>query len=904
MKARLGKAWIERNLSPERRWVLYFVAPFLFVVLVFTVLIRTSDPANVGYFQNASSFVVLSVNPYVVSSFPPPPNYFFFLLPQFWAYEAQWVVYDTTAVLKVYAAVATLLLGGLLYKITYRYTGSVSRSQAAVLAALGSPFLFFVSFVVVEQDVIGMVFAVAGLYFLIPSTTSERLSKTDLALGSGLLVYATFLYYFPVIVIWSLLVFSKTWQKATGFTVSVACWTVFFYLAYAFGGFWQFFTNLSGTLQPTNLVPVYSILNLATQGFNGPFTPLATELSFWMLVSCVACVLILPIALRFTERSVLLSVATTMALPFLLTKIYNMDEIVWVLPFATLLLATRIQDKHVRFWLLMSQCWLLPPFILLNMWVAPGYGAGTGVFYFTYLQFHDSTAIYTLFPQYFVLSKLLDLATFLSLSGMCIAMFWLSRTRPNPLLPKVSQLGPADTRTLEGDGERERDVDPARVGRSPSLWNPSRAGLRSGIRKLSRSLSFYAVLALVVLAAFATAPIGRTAQITYSGTDPFPLGLFSGNPIQNASLTYSFSGNEEVLQISNGTGPAGPFPVSFARNLSGQSLAATFDMSVPHLRNATFVDPVANFGSTTVVYVGQVVLPGDLVTINPSREENVTSYSASVPIARGQPIGLWNLAGSSMRQYVINLSDFQFDTLGLFFSPTAVTYAENFLFYDQLPNENQELFIRGSTLYFAVQVPGQPWVLYPESTPNGPYSWHSLLLNIQPTQLVFYLDGRVVHTTPLTTNPVMQLNVGVVLPSSFYYRSYAFTGIASSLLEFPSKQLSYSSAIDVGQANAIGGTNLSMVGEDSGNWSVSYSGRTLALEGNVGTYTGVSGTPLFSFGRYSTQSPELNVQILSLTLMSTGSNDILARVIVLSIGSPVALTVIGLDRSIPRWRRR
>lgn len=905
MKASTWRAWSKRILSRDRRWVICVVGPFLLLALVFTFLIRTSDPANVSTFQYASSFLVLSLNPYNALQFPPPPNYFSFLLPSFWAYETHWQVYDTTTVLKLYSIVATLLLGGLVYKIAFRYTNSGSKSQAAFLAILASPFLFYVSFMEAGQDVIGLVFAVAGLYYLIPLTNSKRLSTTDLVLGSGLLVYGMFLYYFPLIVIWSLFVFSKNRKKAIFFGVSVAAWTCFFYLAYAYGGLWQFLPNISGATQATKLVPVYSILNLATPGLNSPwtaFTPFTAELSLCMLICCLVSVLILPVLLRYAKRSILLSLATTMALPFLFAKIYNGDEMVWVLPFVALFLVTRLQEKRIGLWLLVSQCWLLPQIFVLNMWIAPGYGAGTGVFYFTYLQFHNPTVVYTLFPQPYALSKLLDLTTFLSLSWMVVVMIWLSQTRPSVRPLEVWNLSsrpvpnPNDSTRLQG-----ADVHGWRR-QSGSGQNPSQPILLRSVRSLSRSLSFYAVLVLVGLSAIAVVPVAHNAQISYSGTDSFPLGLFRINPIQNPSLTYSFSENGVVLEISNGTGPAGPFPASFDRNLSGQTLTASFEMSVPNLMNATFVDPVAHLGSAVVNYVGRALLPTNASPINPFREENVTGYTAAVPITRSPPIGLWNLSGYSIQQYSINLSEFQFDSLAMFFNPTPVSYGQNLLFYSQLSNESQELFILGGTLYFGVQSLGMPWTYYPESTPDGPFSWHSFLFNVQPTQLTFEIDGRIIHVTPTTPNSSMQLDVGAFLPGSHFYHRYAFTGVSSELLSVPTAQIGYSPAIEVGQANVSGETDLRVISMDSGNWSVAYSGQALTLGGNTGVNSGGSNGSLFSFGRYSSESPALNVQIHNLTLASTESDGILERVVVISIGSPIVLFIMWIDRSTHRAR--
>jgi hypothetical protein len=201
-------------------------------------------------------------------------------------------------------------------------------------------------------------------------------------------------------------------------------------------------------------------------------------------------------------------------------------------------------------------------------------------------------------------------------------------------------------------------------------------------------------------------------------------------------------------------------------------------------------------------------------------------------------------------------------------------------------------------------VPGQNWTLNSEATLGQPFSWHSLILSIQPDKLVFYLDGRVIHVTPLTSGSTMYLNVGAFLPGSPFYGRYAFTGTISSLLAFSSAQLTYTPAIAVGEISNPSNANLTVISQDSGNWSVSFSSRTLTLEGNSGTYIGVSDTSVLSFGRYTTGSPALNVRIMNLKLVSMETGNILGRVIVLSIGSPVALACIWLDRSLSKFRGR
>lgn len=908
VKPPMWRHWYDLFRSPRCRWILFLLLPFLTAALIFTFVIRTSDPANVGNFQFASSYLVLSLNPYTALTFPPPPNYFSFLLPQYWVYQASWNVYDSTIVLKFWSIAATLILGLFVYRISLKCTGSEAKSRAAVIAVVASPFIFFTSFIEAGQDVVGLAVAVAGLYFLIPLTNSDDFPKIDLALGSGLLAYGVFLYYFPVIIAWSLIVFSKSRRNAISAAVAFGSWMAFFSLTYAFGGFWQFFTNFAGTTQATGSLPVYSILNLASPGLNSPFgsfTPLTEGLSNIMLGLGLGAVIILPVTFRLAGRSVLLSIATTMALPFLLTKITNGDELVWVVPFATLFLVTELDAKHVQLWLLLSQCWMLPEFIVLNMWIAPGYGAGTGVFYFTYLQFHNSTVVYSLFPHPFAVSKLLDLAAFLCLSSTLFTMVWMATRvstehgqaigRSDPLMVRESDLQSVHE-------PREFSNNP-KAGSRHSL----RLALRTTpamLRASRRSLSVYVVICLVLAAALTLVPATRTTELTYSGTEPFPIGLFVGIPIQNPSLTYTFLDNGQLLQIANGTGPAGPIPASFHRSLYGQSIDVAFDMETPSVTDATFVDPVAHIGSNTVSYVGQLTVPSPGSLIAPNYAENSTSFNASSPIVRGPPMSMWTLSGYSVRQYMLNLSRLEAGALTLFFDPNPVSYGQNLVFYNRLPNESQEMFVLGGTLYFGVQVPGLPWTYYPEITLGGAYSWHSLIFEVSPSCITFYLDGKNIHVAITGMNSTMLLDVGAFLPGSRFYDRYAFSGTASALFEFATNQLGYGFGIAMSPSNSTNDTAFKMLGNDSGRWSFSYSGQAPGFSGNGGTFSGIEGAPLLSFGRFAAESPSLDIRILSLELISTQSDNTLERVMVLSMGTPVALVVIGIDSRIVRGRTR
>jgi hypothetical protein len=872
-----------------RSWLWVYATPFVGTALVFTVLIRTEDFANIRNFQYASSYLVLSLNPYPIFPFPPPPNSFAYFLPQFWVYQTTWLGYDSTIVLKIFGILGSLGLGAFVYLTARKLTHSSDKSRAALFAVLASPFLFFFTFVYVEQDVIPLALVLAGTYFLLPHTSEGRLPVLDLTLGTGLLVYGAFLYYFPIIVIWSLLVFSNSWRKSIAFVIAISSWTVVLYSTYAFRGFWPFFSNLSGTLQPAGKVPVFSVLNLFVPVFNSPFTSLATQVSTVFLAICAVLSIAIPILLRARRGSLFLSLSLGMALPFLFTKIYNADETVWVIPFVTLFLVTQIGERNIRFWLLLSQCWLVPVIVLFNMWTAAGYGAGTGVYYLTYTQFHAPIVIYNLFPDPGALSTALDLAAFSILAALCLVLVSLDRPRWRSWgeLVKTSKLWFRD-RFHGGRTSRPAAPNPpARFHFRPSI---ARRLLRAKGSTLAGS-----VFALAIVISLASPTTSQ--QISYTGEAPFPLGLFSSNPIPNPDVTYGLSADGRTLEISNASGPAGP--TDFTRNLTGQFLSASVEMSVPLAQNLTFADPVAAVGQTTVLYQNQLGLIGAWNPIMPFHAENISSYNGSVPISSAPVLSLSNLSGYSIRQYSLNLTGTQPESIVLFFLPAEITYGQNLIFYSELPGQEQELFILGTTLYFGYKSNlSLNWTYVPETVPDGPFTWTAVLLQAENGTMHFSLDGLQIHTTPVSPGSAVNLNVGAFLPGDAYYHRYAFTGLLSELLYVPSTQLPYVPAIGVGFGNTTALTYGPILGRGSGNWSIWFNEGTVKLSGNEETFSASTNATSFSFGRYSSQSPALYVRFASLSIEATSSSGILLRVAAVSIGSLLWFLVMACERSI------
>ena len=386
----------------------YIVFLFFISTLIFILLLDSIDIYNTRVFLYFTSFFDLSLNPYQYYAIPTPPIFISLLLPQFYIYRLTTSLVLASDFMRIINLIFLISSALIAMKMTSRLTGDRIRYNAIFYGILFSPFLFFVNFIFNEQDMLSIFLLLSSIYLLLFE------NKIELKFAGGLLLaYTSFFYFFPILIIPTLLVYEKTKRSLISLLILVSFSFLILFILFQKDLNWSIFGNGAGLVSSSvGTVPLFSILNLIPGAFLSPFTSFLSNLNYIMDITVLVLVFTIPIISRYYHRSIFMPLSVILLLPFLFFKIYNYDEFVWIIPFSSIYITANWSKKHLTSKVLLSQLCLLPATLIFNMYAAPGFGQGTGVFYLLYDQFHYPLSLYSVFPDYIQFTELLDLVGF------------------------------------------------------------------------------------------------------------------------------------------------------------------------------------------------------------------------------------------------------------------------------------------------------------------------------------------------------------------------------------------------------------------------------------------------------------------------------------------------------------
>jgi len=602
---------------------------FLFISTSFIILIRTIDIINIRNFLYFSSFSALSLNPYSYFPQPTPPVFLSILLPQFCLYLVNFNLQVASDFFRYINLLFSVLLSLLVWKIAVDITNDKKKGMSAFYVLLLSPFFFYVNFVFNEQDIFPIFLTVLSFYLI-------QFGKNDLVrfTGSFLLIYAAFFYYFPILLVPTLIIYSPgKRRKLLLFTFLIFSFLLF-YSSFLITLNWDILGNGIGALGASaGDVPVFSIFNIFPGVFFHNFTPLLTAVNGVLIYAAVALALILPLLFRYLNLSIFVPIAFILAFPFLFLKIYNWDEFLWPVPFFTLAIVAISSDTtFLKTKLLLSQIYLLPTLVVLNMFGAPGYGQGTGIFYFTYGQFKLPIVIYSIIPSYERVSRVLDLIGFLLLLGVIVYVIIIGFRRRDDSLIDL-KLGDIVKNVKSNLVNLKSSLAKLKGGHIKQFFIGTQISAKSKFisRKKShvnrRALLVYVLVFLAIWLLLVTPfSIPGEKSFTVSG-GPFPLGLFSSsNPEMVKGLSYNYLSNNSFIDLTNYSGNAVPPPI-FSRNISNQNIQMKITI-IPEISDKKpYSDLVAGFDTLNISILNQYRLTNSSYS-GSSTWLNITDHGA------------------------------------------------------------------------------------------------------------------------------------------------------------------------------------------------------------------------------------------------------------------------------------
>ena len=873
---------------------------FIIITMSFTIFtislivyVKSIDIINTRLFLYFSSFYYLGLNPYPFARIPTPPIFLSILLPQFGLYVTTFSLQSVSDFFRIVNLIFSLFASFVLLKIVSKMTNNKNKLHASFYMFLLSPFLFYVNYIHVEQDIIVIFLTLVSFYFICFS--EKLLVKTA---GAILLAYASFFYLFPILLIPSILVYQKSKKDSIFLFILLASAILLFYASFLANLNWNVVSNGVGlSTAPIGGpgVSIFTIWNVLTKGPFYPFTPFLARLYDFFLIFVIFLVISIPVILRYFKKPIILSIAITFSVFFMFLNIYNGDEFIWILPFVTIAIAYVSKEKLMKTRILLSQMYMLPLLILFNMWDAPGYGEGTGIFYLTYEQFHTPIALYSLVPHFVTASKLLDLLIFLLIFAN--VLYLLLVTRKKSTQDSVQVLG--NSVKIRADQPKDnKHFDESRslfFDLSALLKNLKKA---SGSFKKShkeRENKAYAItsiliLALICMAVFAPLPTGPGQTLTYSG-GPFPLGFFASTNYEMVkNLSYDYTTNNSFIELSNYSGGL-VVPPLFTRNIEDQQLQMNIkaDPEVP--LSSTILDPIAGFNGLNVSFVNQLNAVSNLTYLRPNESVNVTPG----PIGEIGSIGVgaiqaYELNGASFEQYNITPKSVIGDSYLLAFKPSILNYSENLVFYFQINGISYELFFNGASLTFAYE--NNVWKFVTVDPAYYNEGWNIVRLSLSANTIGFYIDGNLLYesTTNLYAGGVNFIGVGMAWPYyESYYHKYAFTGIVTPLMITNTSSLYTVKKLVVSYDN-----QTKLLPFPSGYVTIDYNGSGVKIVSNGEVFSVLGKFNQFWFGRTSQYSPGVEYSFQYLIIESANNNSLFIRIIILLYGIPawVALVVL------------
>jgi len=772
------------QMIPKKMWISIIIYILISVLIVFSF--KFVDIFNFRGFLYNSSFLFLNQNPYILFPQPFPPNFYSFLIPTFLVYIVSGSnLFAAVDFLKIFQLIVSILESLIIYFIVLEETGSEKKGKAAFYAIIFSPFLFSVNFIETEQSPVGILFALLALYLFIKMAKQEKYSYIMLISASVLLWYSVFIYYFPIVIVAALLIYQKNVRNFLKMIFGMGIGLSVFYLPFRFTNFWELFTNLSGiAAPPTKSAIVFSIINFFSASSGFQLDKFQVELQAGMNVLFLLSLLLVPIIFKIYKRPLYSAISLIFIILFITIGISNYDEFVWIIPFITIAVAVNNESKFLTLRLFLLQLYLIPYFIIFNMWGAPGYGSGSGIYYLSYLQFHNSTAIYNFFPNPVSFTKFFIFLGFLFLIYLAFLSIEkppndsVGNNEPRTKFNTISSIFSGLTRWKSVSEVRPREGNKIKV-----------------ISKDKKSTYILAsfIVGIIIIVLLSGINYGGNISITQEGQN-FPLGLFNSYANMNSSFSYGFADGNRAIVVAptNYNFNYPPYqPLAFSRNISGENVDMDLRITPMNMGDYPYNVTVMEIGSVKMNLLNGISIPPGTTLLPPISEYKTNISGAPSPLLSNKmTVPIYSMLGDSVQYYKIPLTNYE-NTHYLIFHENNSNFNQNMIFllyYNGLQIEflngrSQDNFVLG----YNDPALGPNWdtvhVYYGVPLNN----WDIVSLYFTETSAIFdfnNLSPQVINYN-FTTNSTVSLFVGKYgLYNSSNFK-YAFDGQVSPLMVSP-----------------------------------------------------------------------------------------------------------------------
>lgn len=603
-------------VPPSRRFWIWTGLVYALVNLPFLFL--TLDAYNLNGDIYSSSYLYLGLNPYHAATSVGQgsliiPGAGYFILPYnmvtFLAYPASgFSAIAASALLKAIGVVAGFLAARVVYEIAVRE--SLPNPKAIFYAALFNPFLIFVNSIAGDADVVILLFVVLAVFLFRygwrPPTHVPAVLLGAVAISLTVLSYYFTLLLVPTLVLW--LEGRRAKLEAVLLLAGVAAVLALPVVVFGLGSTSP--SSLLGSVQVTGYsFPFY--LGPSTAAFFG-----ANQVVFTVVAGVLS--VLVPLLFRRWKVGEGLTLLTVLVLGFALTFRLPSDVFAVLAGLVPLSFALSASSKGISYWTVLSfQAFLLPVFLLVEMFNGPG--QVSGVFYWFYPYLHRNVILFTVLGG----SRTATVLFALYLVATATTMVALLRRELGVARPESP--GPPPTRVY--------------------AFPPPRATRRTYLAAL-------AVGAVIVLVPTGIAFVPPSPSVLESHGQLNSQEFYAYDAADPLLYPLSGPGSFSVDSSSGTFAVAGPStPVGLARNIAETTNRVNLSVSIDPSTNVGPV-PLWLTNRTEVVYSSMLALGASATPWTP---ENTTTPPPGSPVRTtvfNETTVAYSLQGRSAVSYV------------------------------------------------------------------------------------------------------------------------------------------------------------------------------------------------------------------------------------------------------------
>jgi hypothetical protein len=402
-------------------------------VNAFFIWFPSFDHQNVAFWINSASYLQNAIPSFSGSPWPGGPFFLSIFVPIGLPYSfSGYAELASVAVLKTVLFAFTLLTAVLLYAIVSQRNRKFAR--VAFLFTLLNPGIIYVNYLWTELDIFPVFFVALSYYFIYYH--EKRNDGFIYSLASFIpLFIAIFSFYYAVLIIPTIIIYSRSWRQRLNYIISALVLGVPLYIAETFlfrgGGY-----DLVGSLAPASNALYYQGLQRI----------ILIPAPYLIASIGILSVLIPSILRRYGFSPSIPIFFTLMALLYTSTSAAA-NNFLWLYPFSFLSISENSRVVPRLRPILLTSSFFWTGIVFINLYI--GTGIQAGIFYFAYNVFHANILFIRTNYQWVVSTLIYFAVLTASLAGTVIYILYFVRkdlgawsVRETENKPPYGRLGP------------------------------------------------------------------------------------------------------------------------------------------------------------------------------------------------------------------------------------------------------------------------------------------------------------------------------------------------------------------------------------------------------------------------------------------------------------------------------